>query len=309
MAPIRIAIVGVGKIAREQHVPAIGADQDFELVATASRHGAIDGVPSFPDVESLLAGVENLDAVALCMPPAPRHAAALAALAAGKHVLLEKPPGATLSELDDLVDLAAAQRVSLFATWHSRFAAGVERARQWLADQKIRSVHVDWKEDVRKWHPGQAWIWEPGGFGVFDPGINALSIVTEILPMPIHLTSATLSFPRNRAQPIAADLVFADGTGDERASATFDWRQTGPQTWDIHVTTQAGDLLLQSGGARLAINGEVLVDGRDAEYPLIYRRFAKLVAARASDVDLRPLRHVADAFMVGRHEFVEPFED
>ncbi len=216
--------------------------RDFELVATASRHGRIEGVPAFPDIETLLEKAEGLDAVALCMPPGPRHAAALTALRAGKHVLLEKPPGATLSELDDLVALAERQRVCLFATWHSRFAAGVAAARDWLAGRTIRSVRVDWKEDVRRWHPGQAWIWEPGGFGVFDPGINALSIVTEILPMPIHLTSATLLFPQNRAQPIAADLVFADAAGGERATATFDWRQTGPQTWDIHVSTDDGDL-------------------------------------------------------------------
>jgi D-galactose 1-dehydrogenase len=308
MTPIRIAIVGVGKIARDQHVPSIAASADFELVATASRHGSVDGVSSYPDIETLLEKVDDLDAVALCMPPGPRHAAALTALRAGKHVLLEKPPGATLSELDDLVALAAGQRVSLFATWHSRFAAGVAQAKQWLASRNIRSVRVDWKEDVRKWHPGQAWIWEPGGFGVFDPGINALSIVTEILPMPIHLTAATLQFPENRAQPIAVELTFADAAG-ERASATFDWRQTGPQTWDIRVSTDDGDLLLQSGGARLTIDAKMVVDGRDEEYAGIYRRFAGLIAARESDVDLRPLRHVADAFMVGRHAFVEPFED
>jgi D-galactose 1-dehydrogenase len=309
MAPIRIAIVGVGKIARDQHVPSIRGNRDFDLVATASRHGTIDGVPSFPDIESLLEGVENLDAVALCMPPGPRHAAALKALAAGKHVLLEKPPGATVSELDDLIASAKAEKVSLFATWHSRHAAGVAEAKAWLSARAVRSLRVDWKEDVRKWHPGQAWIWEPGGFGVFDPGINALSIVTEILPMPIFLTSATLLFPKNRAQPIAADLVFADSAGEDRASATFDWRQIGPQTWDIRIITDDGELLLQSGGAKLFINGELVVHEGDVEYADIYRRFAELIAMRESDVDLRPLRHVADAFMVGRHTFTDPFED
>jgi D-galactose 1-dehydrogenase len=309
MSPLRIAIVGVGKIARDQHVPAIVANPDFELVATASRHGRVEGVPSFPDIESLLEEVKDLDAVALCMPPGPRHAAALTALRAGKHVLLEKPPGATLSEVDDLMAEAARKGVSLFATWHSRFAGGVAQAKDWLADRTIRSVRIDWKEDVRKWHPGQAWIWEPGGFGVFDPGINALSIVTDILPMPIFLTSARLQFPENRAQPIAAELVFADSSGPDRASATFDWRQTGPQTWDIRVSTDGGELLLQSGGAKLAIAGETIVDGGDIEYAGIYRRFAELIAKRESDVDLRPLRHVADAFMTGLHEFIEPFED
>ena len=46
----------------------------------------------------------------------------------------------------------------------------------------MKRLLVTWKEDVRHWHPGQQWIWEAGGFGVFDPGINALSIVTKIMP-------------------------------------------------------------------------------------------------------------------------------
>jgi D-galactose 1-dehydrogenase len=309
MTPIRIAVVGVGKIARDQHLPSIAANPDFELVAAVSRNASVDGVPNFPDIDSLLEGVRDLDAVALCVPPGPRHAMALRALDHGKHVLLEKPPGATVSELDDLIAEAAAEKAVLYATWHSRHAAGVEKARAWLAGRAIRSVRIDWKEDVRRWHPGQPWIWEPGGFGVFDPGINALSVLTEILPMPVFLTSARLVFPENRSQPIAADLVFADRAGGERVMAAFDWRQTGPQTWDIHATTDAGELLLENGGARLSIGGETIVDAHDVEYAAIYARFATLVREGRSDVDLRPLRHVADAFMIGRRETTDPFED
>ncbi len=308
MAPIRIAIVGVGKIARDQHLPTIRNNRDFSLAAAVSRNAQVAGVVNFTDIESLLAESE-IDAVALCMPPGPRHAAALKALEAGKHVMLEKPPGATLSELDDLTAMAAAKGVTLFATWHSRQAAGVAQAKEWLASRTIRAVQVEWEEDVCKWHPGQAWIWEPGGFGVFDPGINALSIITEILPKPIFLTSARLVFPRNRAQPIAADLTFADGDGADRVRAIFDWRQTGPQRWDISVSTDDGALLLQSGGAKLFIKDELIVDGEEQEYAGLYRRFGELIRVGLSDVDIRPLRHVADAFMIGLHERTDPFED
>jgi len=46
MSAIKLAIVGVGKIVRDQHLPAIAANADFDLVATASRHGTVEGVPS-----------------------------------------------------------------------------------------------------------------------------------------------------------------------------------------------------------------------------------------------------------------------
>src|SRR3954470_17469556 len=268
---IRVAIVGLGKIARDQHIPAIAGTPGIELCAIASRNASLDSVAHFGTLDELLAAAPDIDAVALCTPPQLRHLQAAAALRAGKHVLLEKPPGATVSELTPLISAARQTGRTLFATWHSRFAPAVEPARTFLADRRIKSVVVEWKEDVRVWHPGQAWIWEPGGLGVFDPGINALSILTRILPRPFFLTRSELSFPRNRAAPIAADLAFSDEAGTA-IRAEFDWRQTGPQTWDIRVETDAGWLTLSAGGRRLAHDDRVLVDEQKAEYRAIYRR-------------------------------------
>ena len=306
MTAIRVAIVGLGKIARDQHLPAIAETAGIELVAIASRNASIDGVKHFATLDEMLESRSDIDAVALCTPPQARHLQAAAALKAGKHVLLEKPPGATISELTPLIAVARQTGRTLFATWHSRFAPAVEPARDFIANRQIKSVAVEWKEDVRVWHPGQAWIWEPGGLGVFDPGINPLSILTRILPRPFFLTKAELSFPGNRAAPIAADLAFSDAT-DLPIRAEFDWRQTGPQTWDIRVDTDAGRLTLSSGGRRLVHDDRTLVDEKQAEYRGIYRRFVELIASRVSDVDLSPLVHVADAFMLGRRREVEPF--
>jgi D-galactose 1-dehydrogenase len=303
---IRVAIVGLGKIARDQHISAIAETAGIELAAIVSRNASINGIKHFATLDELLDRVPDIDAVALCTPPQGRQALAAAALKAGKHVLLEKPPGATVSELTPLIAEARQTGHTLFATWHSRFAPAVEPARAFLAGRQIRSVVVEWKEDVRVWHPGQAWIWEPGGLGVFDPGINALSILTRILPRPFFLTGAELSYPGNRATPIAANLVFSDGTGLP-ILAEFDWRQTGPQTWDIRVETDAGRLTLSSGGSRLVHDDRTLVDEQQAEYRGIYQRFVELITSRVSDVDLSPLLHVADAFMLGRRRDVEPF--
>jgi D-galactose 1-dehydrogenase len=303
---IRVAIVGVGKIARDRHIPAIAGTEGIELVAIVDPRTSLDGVAHFATLGELLGSKLDIDAVALCTPPQARAALAAAALKAGKHVLLEKPPGATVSELTPLIATARETGRTLFAAWHSRFAPAVEPARAFLAERRIKSVVVEWKEDVRVWHPGQAWIWEPGGLGVFDPGINALSILTRILPRPFFLNGADLSFPSNRAAPIAADLVFSDDTGLPIRVA-FDFRQTGQQTWDIRVETDAGRLTLSGGGRRLTHDDRTVIDKDKAEYPAIYRRFAELIAHRVSDVELSPLVHVADAFMLGRRHDVEPF--
>ena len=307
MTAIRLAIVGLGKIARDRHIPAIAGIAGIELTAVADPVARLDGVPHFDSLGELLTGAPEIDAVALCTPPQVRAALAATALAAGKHVLLEKPPGGTLSEIAPLVALAAASGKTLYATWHSRFAPAVEPARALLATANIRSVAIEWKEDVRVWHPGQRWIWEPGGFGVFDPGINALSILTRILPRTFFLTRAELAFPKNCAAPIAADLDFSDATGLP-IHAAFDFRQTGPPIWEIRVETGDGRLTLSAGGAKLFRNEVTLVDQSKAEYPAIYRRFLELIGRGASDVDLVPLAHVADAFMLGHRVVVEAFE-
>jgi D-galactose 1-dehydrogenase len=305
---LRIAIVGFGKIARDQHVAAISETTGATLAAVVSRNVSLPGVPHVRTIEELLRDGPEVDAVALCTPPQVRRAQAAVALEAGKHVMLEKPPGVTVSELDPLIALAAAKRRTLFATWHSRYAPAVEPARRWLAARKIRSVKIIWKEDVRVWHPGQSWIFAAGGFGVFDPGINALSILTRILPQPLFVTAAELAFPENRDAPIAAKLSLADADGLPIA-AEFDFRQTGPQSWDIVVESDAGPLTLSRGGAHCTAGGEVMVEARDREYPMLYRRFVELTASGTSDVDLAPLRLVADAFLIGARKTVEPFED
>ncbi|TJV79584.1 MAG: gfo/Idh/MocA family oxidoreductase, partial [Mesorhizobium sp.] len=67
--PIKLGIVGVGKIVRDQHLPALAKDRDYRLVAAASRHGKVDGIANFPDIEAMLDAVPELEAVSLCMPP------------------------------------------------------------------------------------------------------------------------------------------------------------------------------------------------------------------------------------------------
>src|SRR5581483_6251798 len=172
MSRVKLAIVGLGKIARDQHIPALSASDEFDLTAVASPQGRLDGVPSFPSIAELLEALPEVEAVALCTPPQVRYETARYALERGRHVLLEKPPGVTLGEVQELAELALSQGVALFASWHSRYAPAVEPARAWLATRRIRSVSIAWREDVRVWHPGQRWIWQPGGLGVFDPGIN-----------------------------------------------------------------------------------------------------------------------------------------
>ena len=306
MKPIRIAIIGFGKIAADQHVPAIAANPRFEMVASSSRSSKGVG-QGFTDWRELIRSVEGLEAVAITTPPEPRYEIARECLLAGLHCLLEKPPTVGLAEIADLDCLAQAQQVSLFATWHARHHSTVEAAARALAGKRIASMRIQWHEDVHKWHPGQRWIWEAGGFGVFDPGINAFSIATRIFPGALFVESARLSIPENAQTPIAADVTFVSPVADGLLSASLDWRRSGDEEWTIAIETADGlRISLEGGGSSLSIDGERHEDSGPGEYPDIYRTFLDLIDERSSLVDVAPFRLVADCLLVGERRIVEP---
>ena len=311
MARIRVAVIGVGKIAQDQHLPVIAGNAEYELVGVVSQRGVhAAGAPTFATPAALYAAVA-VDAVAICTPPHVRHALAREALDAGKHVMLEKPPAATLAEMHDLTAAAKAAGRVMLATWHSRYNAAVDEAKERLKGKRLKRLAIEWKEDVRRWHPGQDWIWDAGNFGVFDPGINALSILTKIAPAPMFVKSARLLYPENRDTPIAATLAFtcpAAATG-AALTAEFDWRQEGEQSWNIDVETEDGATLrLTHGGSRLLVDGVAAVEAPMCEYEGIYAHFAELLRAGASEMDFSPFQLVGDAFLVGSRKSVAPFD-
>jgi len=308
MTKRKIAIIGLGKISQDQHVPVIGASDAFELAGIVSTRGLSHGnVPVFRTPAELYRAMPEIGLVAVNTPPGVRHPIAREALAAGKDVLLEKPPATTLSELADLEAFAKEKSRVLFATWHSIFNPAVDEARALIARKGLRSLHIEWREDVKKWHPGQDWVWEPGGFGVFDPGINALSILVHILPGVAFVKSAALTYPANRQTPIGVKLVLSDAHGTA-LSADFDWREKGDEKWHMMIETADGhSARLFKGGGALSVDGKTVVEAPSEEYQRIYRRFAELLETRRSDVNAAPLRIVADAMLVGSRLTTDAF--
>ena len=305
MRPIRVAIIGYGKIAADQHVPAIQANPRFELAATSSRSG--QGVAqTFTDWRELIRHVDGLEAVAITTPPEPRYDIARECILSGFHCLLEKPPTAGMAEIADLDCLAQAKDVTLFTTWHAQHHATVQAAARALAGKRIKSMIIHWHEDVRKWHPGQQWIWQPGGFGVFDPGINAFSIATRIFPGGLFVKSAELLVPMNAQTPIAAEVVFASPEADGPLTASLDWRRSEGEEWTITVeTTDGTHVRLEAGGSKVIVDGNSSDDGGVGEYPDIYETFVDLIDRRRSLVDVAPLRLVADCLLVGSRRQVD----
>ncbi len=309
MQRIRIGIVGLGKIALEEHVPALQADSAYNLVAAVGRQGKLAHMPCYPTIEAMLQDGLKIEAVAICTPPQTHFGAANTALESGCHVLLEKPPCPSVEEFDSLVMLANRLGKTLFQTWHARETPVVQAAAKWLSSRKIRRGRVVWKEDVRHWHPHQDWIWRDGGFGVLDAGINAISILTQILPSSLSVEAAHLLVPANCETPIAAAVGFRTEDG-AMIDADFDFRHPITQDRVIVIETDGGTLELLGHGAELRIDGEVVTSAKEpCEYAALYRQFRNLIAAEQSDTDKRPLELVGEVFRVAGRATVAPFRD
>ncbi len=117
-----------------------------------------------------------------------------------------------------------------------------------------------------------------------------------------------MSYPSNCETPIAARLLLADSRRTP-IRAELDFRQRGPQNWDIDIETNDGRLSLSMGGSVMRVNDKLVVTPDSQEYRKLYAHFAALVRDRRIDVDLAPFQLVADALLCGRHVTVEPFDE
>src|SRR5215207_5389934 len=144
-APLRIGFRGCGRAAATLHLPALAHVADVEALAVADLDGAraadvaaAYGIPRVHADAAALAADDEIDLIAVCTPPRDHAQAALAALAAGRHVLVEKPLCLDADEADALVDAAAPRPDRVCAVgFNLRRHRQVLAARAALADGRL----------------------------------------------------------------------------------------------------------------------------------------------------------------------------
>lgn len=151
----RIALVGAGVIGR-RHLDAMAKTDAAELVAIvdprpdAAAEAAARGVPFFTDLDEMLREVAPAGVI-VATPTEAHFAAAAAALAAGRHLLIEKPVAATLDEARALVAKAEETGGRVLVGHHRRYYPHVEKARALIESGAIgRVVAVSGQWCVRK---------------------------------------------------------------------------------------------------------------------------------------------------------------
>lgn len=191
---VRIGFVGCGRVTETRHLAALHGVRGVEASALAdsdaerlSRVGDACGVARrYEDWRALISD-ENVDVVAVCVPPALHATVALAALEARKHVFIEKPLALTLEECD-LLDSAAerAEWLKVAVGFNVRFHRLVREAREHVARGglgRVKLVRTVFASGTRASPEYPEWRRrrESGGGAIFELGTHHFDLVRFML--------------------------------------------------------------------------------------------------------------------------------
>lgn len=273
--PLGWAVLGLGRIARRRMIPALMDSPTARIAALGSRDpdGATatrDGLEGLPHPVSYEAAIADprVDAVYIALPNHLHVEWATRALAAGRHVLCEKPIGLNAAEADQLAATAAAHAgLLVMEAFMYRFHPQWTQARRLIEEGTlgdVRSVHThfsyfnDDPTDIRNC-PGT------GGGALLDVGCYGVSVARWIFGEEptgvraiIHadhngvdwLTAATLEFPCGAATLVAStrelrvqEVRITGSTGSLTMNAPFNPPDDGPALCRIRSTS--GDSVVE----------------------------------------------------------------
>lgn len=207
----------------------------------------------FPSLEEALAAVPA-DAVLLTTPPETHHPLTLEALAAGVHVLVEKPLAMNIAQAQEMIAAAAAANRTLMVSQNYRFRPPTRAAQTVVSSGVLGdliAVRVDFQRDTRR-------IFPPGGFRftmrhplLVDMSIHHMDMLRAVTGREIESVYARSwaapDSPYNHHPSVALTMALSGG-----ATATYDgdWAgRDGDTSWnaDWEFLGREGRLLWRGG--------------------------------------------------------------
>ena len=298
--PVRVALLGCGTIARDVHLPAFAAAGrdlvDVTVFASRSLESAKRAAEQWGSgyvTTDWQEAVErdDVDAVDICSPNGLHRVMTVAACAAGKHVLVEKPMAVSLDDADAMIAAADAAGRVLMPAQNIRFAPSCRAAGQALADGRIGELvgirAVLGHTGPQDWAPGADWFFDreqSGGGALLDLGVHLFDLVRAVTGDEIGVEGAVL-----RARPSvpgiedAAEVAFRLGRG-AIGSLRASWDSTPPSGLQLTLVGTTGTIAVQAGKTgRPVLRGG---DGASTELDLPapenpYALFAAAAAGRS----------------------------
>lgn len=321
-AAMKIAIIGTGNMGRT-HARNFSQIENVEVVACAdidqARADAFAqelGIPrAFTDVAELLA-LPGLDAVSIVTPDSSHCPLSLQAIAAGKHVLCEKPLATSYADAQKMAEAAQAAGVINMVNFSYRNSSAIQLATQWVADGKIGRIrHVEGRylqswltgKDWGDWKTSPNWLWRlskghhsKGALG--DVGVHIIDFAT----MPVGpISDLYASLPVLDKAP---DGKLGDYTLDANDTAILTVRFANGAAGLItatrfatgHMNSVSVSIHGEKGAIRIDLDKsyqmlewcEIMADGKTTPWqsvytgktPTIYERFAASVATGKQDM-------------------------
>ena len=245
---VRWGIIGIGKVADIAIAPAIDADGQSSLAAVCSRsldrakafagkHGA---GAAYDDYAQMLAD-PDVDVVYIASPNGVHAEQGLAALRAGKHVLVDKPLALRLADARAMVGAADDAKVLLGTGFHLRHKATARAARDAISAGRLGDVfYMEMSCGAGKGlYPYDTWRADPelsGGGTLLHQGVHAVDLVAYLCGQPVVEVTAMIDKP-GAEDVFVGSCRLADGTLANVSSHSLrmgtrpDWTVFGTDGW------------------------------------------------------------------------------
>lgn len=190
-SPLSVGVIGLGGIARGLHIPGYRLCENVALAAlcdvdpeTLARVGAEEGVTRLTtDYRELLAD-PDIDAVSICTWPNTHHAVSMAAIAAGKHVLCEKPLAMDATQAREMRDAARSAGLVSAVGFTHRLTPAAHMAHDLISEGALGEVRqvsavysFGWPNvNSRPWSPYDSKALSAGG-ALYGLGVHIIDMV------------------------------------------------------------------------------------------------------------------------------------
>ena len=216
LPPLRLGLVGYGGFGR--FLPQAWAALDGVTVTVVAdpQPGAVPDGPALVGSWEALVGRDDVDLVAVATPPDTHAAIALAALAAGKHVLVEKPLATTREDAERVAEAARQTGRVVAVDYLQRFAPVAETLVSWArsgAFGPLRRVVVENYAHDAALPPGH-WFWdaEQSGGILVEHAVHFLDLAHALTDArPVHVGGGAAERPDGRRDRVLLDAVYSDG--------------------------------------------------------------------------------------------------
>ena len=239
---MKFGIIGAGMIG-SFHAKAIQAMQGGELAGVASRsfEKAADfanahGTRAYLSVEALLADPQ-IDIVTICTPSGAHLEPCLAAMDAGKHVLVEKPLEITTQRIDQMSEAAQRKGVTLAAILNRRFHPAMDHFKAAVEQNRFgtltsASAYVKWYRD-QAYYDSAAWrgTWAlDGGGALMNQSIHTIDALLHLAgpAKSVQANTACLAHSGIEVEDSAVAIVeFVSGARGVIEGSTCTWSKSG----------------------------------------------------------------------------------